>query len=71
MIISSPKPEPPDLRASSNVDFQVAWITGPATDPSLHAGVVSYRVVRPGSRACIAWITGPSTDPSLRCKLGR
>jgi hypothetical protein len=28
------EPEPPDLRPSSNVDFQVAWITGPATDPS-------------------------------------
>jgi hypothetical protein len=29
------EPEPPDLRPSSNVDFPVAWITGPATDPSL------------------------------------
>jgi hypothetical protein len=29
------KPEPPDLRPSSNVDFPVAWNTGPATDPSL------------------------------------
>jgi hypothetical protein len=28
------EPEPPDLRPSSNVDFPVAWITGPATDPS-------------------------------------
>jgi hypothetical protein len=27
--------EPPDLRPSSNVDFSVAWITRPATDPSL------------------------------------
>jgi hypothetical protein len=24
--------EPPDLRPSSNVDFPVPWITGPATD---------------------------------------
>jgi hypothetical protein len=29
------EPEPPDLRPSSNVDFPVAWMTGPATDPSL------------------------------------
>jgi hypothetical protein len=29
------EPEPPDLRPSSNIDFPVAWITGPATDPSL------------------------------------
>jgi hypothetical protein len=29
------EPEPPDLRPSSNVDFPVAWITGPGTDPSL------------------------------------
>jgi hypothetical protein len=29
------EPEPPDHRPSSNVDFPVAWITGPATDPSL------------------------------------
>jgi hypothetical protein len=28
------EPEPPDLRISSNVDLPVAWITGPATDPS-------------------------------------
>jgi hypothetical protein len=32
------EPEPPDLRPSSNVDFPVAWITGPATDPSLCFG---------------------------------
>jgi hypothetical protein len=29
------EPEPPDLIPSSNIDFPVAWITGPATDPSL------------------------------------
>jgi hypothetical protein len=29
------EPTPPDHRPSSNVDFPVAWITGPATDPSL------------------------------------
>jgi hypothetical protein len=39
------EPEPPDLRPSSNVDFPVAWITGPATDPifsdcvTLHGGM--------------------------------
>jgi hypothetical protein len=32
------EPEPPDLRPSSNVDFPVAWIAGPATDPSLKYG---------------------------------
>jgi hypothetical protein len=26
---------PPDLKSSSNVSLPFAWITGPATDPSL------------------------------------
>jgi hypothetical protein len=37
------EPEPPDLRPSSNVDFPVAWITGPATDPrSEHDTIVWF-----------------------------
>jgi hypothetical protein len=35
------EPKPPDLRPSSNVDFPVAWITGPATDPSLESEFVA------------------------------
>ena len=32
---------PPDLKSSSNVSLQFAWIKGPATDPSLHLELIS------------------------------
>ena len=30
---------PPDLKSSSNVSLPLAWITGPATDPSFEIGI--------------------------------
>jgi hypothetical protein len=45
------EPEPPDLRPSSNVDFPVAWITGPATDPSLSRSSIDRLIVIPESEA--------------------
>jgi hypothetical protein len=44
------EPEPPNLRPSSNVDFPVASITGPATDPILSQHVPQHDVGWGGGR---------------------
>jgi hypothetical protein len=43
------EPEPPDLRPSSNVNFPVAWITGPATDPSLNLKSLNLTNIYPNN----------------------
>ena len=36
---------PPDLKSSSNVSLQFAWIIGPATDPSFSIKVIARKQV--------------------------